>query len=118
MKVRLVFPSGWSTGLTALIGLSTVALAGPDGSDNAAMCVLNTQMLPENEVRTTPNTSVASGHTQVKVRNDGTIEFKTFLLNPADEVFTRGPHPRPSGNERERRHRGRLPRGGKSRSRR
>lgn len=96
MKVRLVFV-GLIAGLTTLIGLTTVALAGPDGSDSAAMCVLNTRMLPKNEVRATPNTSVASGHTQVKVRNDGTIEFKTFILNPASEIFVRGHIHGPAG---------------------
>jgi hypothetical protein len=88
MKVRLVFV-GLIASLTAFVGITTAAVAGPDGRDNAAMCVLNAQLLPENEVRTTPNTSVASGHAQVKVRNDGTIEFKSFVLNPADEVFNR-----------------------------
>jgi CHRD domain len=88
MKVRLVFV-GLVVSLTAFVGITTAAVAGPDGSDSAAMCVLNTRMLPENEVRATPNTSVASGHAQVMVRNDGTIEFKTFVLNPADEVFVR-----------------------------
>jgi CHRD domain len=88
MKVRLVFV-GLIAALTTFVGLTTVAVAGPDGSDNAVLCVLNTRLLPENEVRATPNTSVASGHAQVKVLNDGTIEFKTFVLNPADEVFTR-----------------------------
>jgi CHRD domain len=88
MKVRLVFV-GLIASLTAFVSLTTAALAGADGSDSAAMCVLNTRLLPENEVRTTPNTSVASGHAQVKVRNDGTIEFKTFVLNPAGEVFNR-----------------------------
>jgi hypothetical protein len=76
--------------LTTFVAVTAAAVAGPGGSDNATMCVLNTRLLPENEVlRTTPNTSVASGHAQVKVRNDGTIEFKTFVLNPAGEVFTR-----------------------------
>jgi hypothetical protein len=92
MKARLVFV-GLIAGLATFVGLSAVALAGPEGSGNATMCVLNTRLLPENEVRTpgtAPNTSVASGHTQVKVRNDGTIEFKTFILNPAGEVFARG----------------------------
>lgn len=88
MKVRLVFV-GLIACLTAFVGLTTVALAGPDGSSNAAMCVLNTRLLPENEVRTTPNSSIASGHAQVKVLNDGTIEFKTFVLNPGGEIFTR-----------------------------
>lgn len=86
MKVRLVF-AGLIVAAATMVGLSAVAYAGPDGSDSATACVLNTQLSPEAEVRTTPNTSVASGHAQIKVRNDGTIEFKAFVLNPAGENF-------------------------------
>lgn len=88
MKVRVV-SMGLVTGLTAFVALTASALAGPDGSDSGTMCVLNTRLAPENEVRTTPNTSTASGHAQVKVRNDGTIELKSFVLNRGDETFTR-----------------------------
>ena len=88
MKVRLLFV-GLIASLTAFVGITAAAVAGPDGSDSAAMCVLNTELRAENE----PNgasTSSASGHVQVKVRNDGTIEFKTFILNPNDlEIFLR-----------------------------
>lgn len=83
MKVRLLFV-GLIASLTTFVGITAVAVAGPDGSENATMCVLNTRLLAENE----PNgasTSQASGHAQVKVLNDGTIEFKTFILNPNDE---------------------------------
>lgn len=86
MRFRLALV-GLVVALTTFVGLTTAAGAGPDGSDNGVACVLNTQLSPENEVRTTPNTSVASGHAQIKVRNDGTIELKAFVLNPAGENF-------------------------------
>jgi hypothetical protein len=99
MRRRVVFV-GLIAGLTAFVGVTAAAVAGPGGSANATMCVLNTRLLAENEVTNTgapASTSLASGHTQVKVRNDGTIEFKTFILNPGGEVFTRahihGPAP-------------------------
>ena len=88
MRVRLVLV-GLIAGLTMLVGVTATAVAGPGGSDNGTMCVLNTKLLAENEVLTPPSSSLASGHAQVKVRNDGTIEFKTFILNPGGEVFTR-----------------------------
>ena len=96
MRVRLVFV-GLISGLTMFVGMTAVAVAGPDGSDNGTMCVLNTKLAPENEVRTTPNTSIASGHAQVKVRNDGTTEFKSFILNPAGETFHRAHIHGPAG---------------------
>jgi hypothetical protein len=58
-------------------------------SGNAAACVLNTKLAPENEPLPT-NTSEATGHAQVKVRNDGTIEWKAFILNKAEETFFAG----------------------------
>jgi hypothetical protein len=42
---------------------------------------------PENEP---VSTSEATGHAQVKVRNDGTIEWKVFILNKAEETFFAG----------------------------
>jgi hypothetical protein len=57
-------------------------------SGNAAACVLNTKLAPENEP--VPSTSEATGHAQVKVRNDGTIEWKVFILNKAEERFFAG----------------------------
>ena len=96
MNVRLVLV-GLIAGLTSFVGMTAIAVAGPDGSDNGTMCVLNTKLAPENEVRTTPNTSVASGHAQVKVRNDGTTELKSFVMNPAGEVFNRAHIHGPAG---------------------
>jgi CHRD domain len=78
----------------ASLALTASAVAGPDGSDNGTMCVQNTQLRPENEVRpavtTDPVESTAKGHAQIKVRNDGTIEYKIFILNKAGETFMAG----------------------------
>jgi len=60
------------------------------------MCVFNTQLLAGNE--TTGSTSTASGHAQIKVRNDGTIEWNVFVLNPDGETFVAGHiHHAPAG---------------------
>ena len=89
MQGRRVF-AGLVVALSTFVGITAVATAGSAGSDQATACVFNTTLDPANEVRTTPNTSVASGHAQIKVRNDGTIEFKVFILNPANEDFRVG----------------------------
>ena len=52
------------------------------------MCVLHAKLAAKNEVP--PTTSVAKGHTQIKVRNDGTIEFKTKINNKGRENFFAG----------------------------
>ena len=70
----------------------TTAIGGPNGSDNGTMCVQNTQLRPGNEIRTggpvdSTVESTAKGHAQIKVRNDGTIEYKVFILNKAGEEF-------------------------------
>lgn len=76
--------------------LSTDELAGTRGSGSGTACVLHTRLSPENEVRTASNTndltveSTATGHAQVKVRNDGTLEIKVFILNQDAETFTAG----------------------------
>ena len=93
MKQRAVMSL---VGLAAVasLALAASAVAGPNGSDNGTMCVVNTQLRPENEVRppgtTDPVTSTAKGHAQIKVRNDGTIEYKVFILNKAGEEFRAG----------------------------
>lgn len=79
---------GLIAGLTTFVGLAAVAVAGPEGSDGATMCVYTTQLRTENEVPA--QTSAAFGHTQIKVRNDGTIEFKTHIVNPGGETFVAG----------------------------
>jgi hypothetical protein len=73
-----------ATGAVAAIA-AAVAVAGPSGSDNGTMCVENAQLRPENETPT--STSTAKGHAQIKVRNDGTIEYRWFILNKDAESF-------------------------------
>jgi hypothetical protein len=79
---------GLIAGLTTFVGLTAAAVAGAEGSDDATMCVYTTQLLTENEVP--PRTAASFGQTQIKVRNDGTIEFKTHIVNPAAETFIAG----------------------------
>ena len=87
---------GLIAGLTTFVGLTAAAVAGPDGSDQATMCVYTTQLRTENEVP--PRSAASFGHTQIKVRNDGTIEFKTHIVNPAGETFVAGHiHSAPAG---------------------
>ena len=74
--------------VVAVLGTVTSASAGPNGSDEGTMCVQNTRLAAENE--TTGSTSTASGHAQIKVRNDGTIEWNVFVLNPDGENFVAG----------------------------
>jgi hypothetical protein len=80
----------------ATFAFPAATAAGPSGSDQATMCVFTTQLRAENEVP--GSTSPATGATQIKVRNDGTIEFKTHILNPDNETFVAGHiHVAPAG---------------------
>ena len=60
----------------------------PGKGGQGVMCVLHARLAATNE--TTGSTSTAKGHTQIKVRNDGTIEFKTQILNRGNETFIAG----------------------------
>jgi hypothetical protein len=75
---------------TLLAALAAVgpAGAGPGGGDQGTMCVHNTRLVAANE--TTGSTSTARGHAQIKVRSDGTIEWKVVILNRGGETFTAG----------------------------
>jgi hypothetical protein len=57
-------------------------------SDLGVMCVLHAKLAAKNETPST--TSVAKGHTLIKVRNDGAIEFKTQINNKNHETFVAG----------------------------
>ena len=65
-----------------------VAGTAPGKNDQGVMCVLHAKLTAKNE--TTGSTSTAKGHTLIKVRNDGTIEFKTQILNRDQETFVAG----------------------------
>jgi hypothetical protein len=53
-------------------------------SGNGVSCVLHATLAAESA---TGSTSTAKGHTLIKVRHDGTIEFKTEILNDDGETF-------------------------------
>ena len=81
--------------MRALLCLTAVFLAAvlttsaaPGKNHPGVMCVLHAKLAAKSE--TTGSTSTAKGHTQIKVRNDGTIEFKTQILNRASETFIAG----------------------------
>src|SRR6266700_233384 len=60
----------------------------PAKNGNGVMCVLHAKLAAKNE--TTGSTSTAKGHTLIKVRQDGTIEFKTQINNKNGETFIAG----------------------------
>ena len=68
--------------------IALTASAASAKSDRGVMCVLHAKLAAKNEVP--PTTSPAKGHTQIKVRNDGTIEFKTRINNKNHENFVAG----------------------------
>jgi hypothetical protein len=69
------------------VGVPTGSVASAK-SDLGVMCVLHAKLAAKNE--TPPTTSVAKGHTLIKVRNDGTIVFKTQINNKNHENFVAG----------------------------
>src|SRR6266542_558609 len=73
------------TACTVVVLSASVSLA---GSGRGTMCVLHAKLAAKNE--TTGSTSTAKGHTLIKVRNDGTIEFKTQINNKNHETFIAG----------------------------
>src|SRR6266536_4387718 len=81
----------------AACAVAVLAASGaPAKSGQGVMCVLHAKLSAKNE--TTGSTSTAKGHTQIKVRNDGTIEFKTQILNKNHETFVAGHiHQAPAG---------------------
>jgi hypothetical protein len=77
--------------LCLAVGCMAVVLgagAAPAKNGRGTMCVLHATLTAASE--TTGSTSVAKGHTLIKVRQDGTIEFKTKILNKAHETFFAG----------------------------
>jgi hypothetical protein len=56
------------------------------GGGNGVACVLHAKLNP----REAGTTSSAKGHTLIKVRRNGTIEYKTHILNKGGETFTAG----------------------------
>jgi hypothetical protein len=78
--------------ILCLVGAAAIAApsasVAPAKSGLGVMCVLHAKLAARNE--TTGSTSTAKGHTLIKVRNDGTIEFKTQINNKNHETFVAG----------------------------
>jgi hypothetical protein len=74
--------------VAACVAVALTASAAPAKNRHGALCVLHAKLAAKNE--TTGSTSVAKGHTDIKVRADGTIGFKTKILNKAHETFVAG----------------------------
>jgi CHRD domain len=76
----------------AVAALSVGGATGKNGpskkNGHGVSCVLHSKLTAKAE--TTSSTSVAKGHTLIKVRANGTIEFKTRILNKAHETFVAG----------------------------
>ena len=72
----------------ACVAVALTTSAAPAKNRHGTICVLHAKLAAKNE--TTGSTSVAKGHTDIKVRTDGTIEFKTKILNKAHETFVAG----------------------------
>src|SRR5437016_14486768 len=72
----------------AAIAYPMATAAGGNESGNATACVFTTQLRAANEVP--PTNSTAFGHTQIKVRANGTIEFTTHIVNRDNETFVAG----------------------------
>jgi len=73
-------------GVAAACAIVALTASGEQAKNgNGVMCVLNANLAAP-----TGSTSTAKGHTQIKVRANGTIEFKTHILNKSGETFTAG----------------------------
>jgi hypothetical protein len=80
----------------ASFAVPSAAVAGPHGNRHATACVFTTHLSAVKE--TTGSTSLATGHVQIKIRNDDTLQFKTRILNPDAETFVAGHvHNAPAG---------------------
>ena len=86
--------------LCLVVGCMAVVLSAgtaPAKSPKGTMCVLHAKLTAKSE--TTGSRSVAKGHTLIKVRANGTIQFKTKILNRAHETFFAGHiHEAPAGS--------------------
>src|SRR6266567_2724522 len=94
MSVLLVGLLAWRTvsGAPAKRGRGAI----PAKSGKGTMCALHARLTAKNE--TTGSTSTAKGHTLIKVREDGTIAFKTQINNKNRETFVAGHvHQAPAG---------------------
>ncbi len=74
------------------VSVPAAAVAGLPGRPRhvtpTTACLFTTQLRAANE--TTGSTSTATGHTQIRVLNDGTLAFNTRIYNPNAETFVAG----------------------------
>jgi hypothetical protein len=82
--MRRLIPSFVVAAAVAVLAAGGATAKGGQG----VMCVLHAKLSAKNE--TTGSTSTAKGNTLIKVRNNGTIEFKTRILNKNHETFVAG----------------------------
>src|SRR5207248_10510184 len=83
-------------GVAAACAIVALTASGaPAKNGNGVMCVLHARLTTTNE--TTGSTSTARGHTQIKVRANGTIEFKTHILNDGETFVAGHIHQAPVG---------------------
>src|SRR5262245_18433517 len=83
-------------GLIAVVAYPAGTVAGPNGSDKGTMCSLMAQLDGANEVPA--RATEAFGHTQIKIRNDNTLEFKTHIVNDGSRFVAGDVHgPAPAG---------------------
>jgi hypothetical protein len=82
--MRRLIPSFVVAAAVAVLAAGGATAKGGQG----VMCVLHAKLSAKNE--TTGSTSTAKGNTLIKVRNAGTIEFKTRILNKNHETFVAG----------------------------
>src|SRR6266566_6033981 len=76
-------------GVAAACAIVALTASGaPAKNGNGVICVLHAKLTAKSE--TTGSTSTAKGHTQIKVRANGTIEFKTQIRNKNGETFVAG----------------------------
>jgi hypothetical protein len=73
--------------LACAVGALSASVA-PAKNGRGVLCVLHAKLAAKNE--TTGSTSAAKGHTLIKVRRDGTIEFRTQINNRNQETFVAG----------------------------
>ena len=74
--------------LVACAAAAPVASTAPAKNGRGTMCVVHARLTAKSE--TTGSTSTAKGYTLIRVRNDGTITFKTQILNRNHETFFAG----------------------------
>ena len=82
--------------LVACAAAAPAASTAPAKNGRGTMCVMHARLTAKSE--TTGSTSTARGYTLIKVRNDGTITFKTTINNRNTETFVAGHiHQAPAG---------------------